>query len=219
VRDAQLAVKKLGPRMWDFVNQDGNGNHLAVLSSLAAWQRGDSRLSPEEAEAALGTLMKSDSAYWKGDKNAVSKVRLVSEKARAATVRTQHGTHRTEATPPTAERSRLEAQRREAQSHPAFLDKRHAEHKVVMAKYLNATNKPSSPTATWPRREGCLLDAAPSAALPSPCPTRRLGGGDAEPARVPVRGDGYARQACISRRSADGEALPDRKAERWNSAI
>lgn len=58
VEAAQKAVTRLGPKAAKFLDSTGLGNSPAVVAALAAYERGDLRLSPEKAQAALTELTK-----------------------------------------------------------------------------------------------------------------------------------------------------------------
>jgi hypothetical protein len=53
IKDAQAATVKLGPKLDKFLNSTGLGNDPSVLYALAAWKRGDLKVSPAKAQAEL----------------------------------------------------------------------------------------------------------------------------------------------------------------------
>jgi len=57
VADCQRMVQKLGPKAEEFLD-GGLGNSPAVIAALAAMWRGDFRMSPEKAQAALDEMKK-----------------------------------------------------------------------------------------------------------------------------------------------------------------
>jgi hypothetical protein len=58
VADCHRMVQKLGPKAEEFLDSTGTGNSPAVIAALAAMWRGDFRMSPEKAQAALDEMKK-----------------------------------------------------------------------------------------------------------------------------------------------------------------
>jgi hypothetical protein len=82
VADAQAAVRKLGPKAADYLDQTGHGNSPAVLAALAALHRGDLRMSPQKAQAVLAEMQKDSRGAYRnashsGHKAAVDRASLL----------------------------------------------------------------------------------------------------------------------------------------------
>jgi len=58
VANAKKAVTRLGPKAAAFLDSTSLGNSPAVLMALAAYQRGEFRMSPETAQVELDKLTK-----------------------------------------------------------------------------------------------------------------------------------------------------------------
>jgi hypothetical protein len=84
VADAQRAVVRLGPKAAAFLDSTGLGNSPAVLAALAAFERGEYRMSPEKAQIELNKLTKGEdlrtayrNANHPGHKAAVDRANLL----------------------------------------------------------------------------------------------------------------------------------------------
>jgi hypothetical protein len=55
VHDARSAVQALGPSVKDYLESTRLGDHPAVVTVLAQWQRGAFKLSPEQARQRMGS--------------------------------------------------------------------------------------------------------------------------------------------------------------------
>ncbi len=138
---AQRAVVRLGPKVAAFLDESSLGNSPAVLAALAALERGDLRMSPENARAELNKLTKGDrrSAYFnandKGHKAAVDRANMLymlayPEGAEDAVPETE-APSKDAASSATAA---LDAKIREAIEDPAYLNAGHPKHREAVTR-------------------------------------------------------------------------------------
>jgi len=82
IKDAQAAVEKLGPKMREFLDSTMLGNDPSVLFALAAFKRGDLKMSPAKAQAELEKLTKDPRGAYRnadapGHKSAVARSNML----------------------------------------------------------------------------------------------------------------------------------------------
>ena len=56
IADAKAAAQRLGPKMLDWLDETQLGNDPSVLYALAAWKRGDLKMSASKAQTKLDKL-------------------------------------------------------------------------------------------------------------------------------------------------------------------
>jgi len=138
--DAQDACDKLGPKMKAFLDSTGLGNDPSVLYALAAFKRGDLKLSPEKAQAELDKLKGEDlrSAYKNADhpghKSAVAKANILYRIAAKAEAKKSSEPWKPKAPVKSAATKSHEAELKSLLAHPAYRDRGNKESASVRAR-------------------------------------------------------------------------------------
>jgi hypothetical protein len=142
VKDAQAAVRKLGPSVGAYLDQTGLGNAPAVLEALAAFARGEFGRSPADAAKELKKVRQSKE-YQAGDRATVNRMRLLSAIA-ARGQNAEAETPRRGAAPAPTSRDRIEGQIKALRANPAYFDRDSPSHKEVVAQVTELYRKMGS---------------------------------------------------------------------------
>jgi hypothetical protein len=137
VQDANRAVRRLPASVKAWLEQrDAVGRALgdvpSVVAGLAAWERGDLRLSPADARKELARV-RASKEYGEGKASAVDRVRLLSRvAARGADQQPPSGKAHRPVAP--SRKGKLEAELSRLRMDEGYTDKGRANHKQILAR-------------------------------------------------------------------------------------
>jgi hypothetical protein len=132
VRDAQAAVKRLGPDVAAYLDHTGAGNDPGVLLTLAEYYRGTTRLSPEAAAKEL-VRVRADKNFWNGDKYLVDRARLLGTIAARSSSRELQMPVRTKPVAATG-REKLEGEQRTIRQDKGYWDRSAPNHRALQSR-------------------------------------------------------------------------------------
>jgi hypothetical protein len=141
IADARDACDRLGVKMKQWLDATGLGNDPSVLYALAAWNRGDLRMSPERAQAELDKLTRDPKSAYRnanaiGHKGAVARANMLYRVLSKGEAKKSAEPAISKPKTP-AKSSAKQAQEAELKSllaHPAYRDRGHRESASVRAR-------------------------------------------------------------------------------------